>query len=85
MITLEQQQGWLQQQLEAFSPTPSGIDWLDRFRDQARSALSRQPLMDRKSEAWRYTRVERLLGTVYASPRNGFEPGLEDLKAYDLP
>ena len=85
MITLEQQQDWLQQQLEAFSPAPSGIDWLDRFRDQARSALSRQPLMDRKSEAWRYTRVERLLGTVYASPRNGFEPGLEDLKAYDLP
>jgi Fe-S cluster assembly protein SufD len=85
VITLEQQTAWCRRQLERVTTADPDIDWLDRIRQQARAALARQPVMNRKQEAWRYTSVEKLLDTELFPPPLDSAPSFSALSQYAIP
>ena len=63
MISAEQQHSWFQQLIEQGDPDLPGrnIPWLDQARERARQAVAGLPALDRRQEAWRYTRLDGLL------------------------
>jgi Fe-S cluster assembly protein SufD len=63
MITIEQQRDWAQQLVTASATELPALesDWMRAARAAAAQALTNLPLLDRKQEAWRYTRIESLL------------------------
>jgi len=82
MITLEQQQSWSRRQLDALQPAVTRtMPWLDEFRERARYRLPEQPVMNRKSEQWRHTSVEKLLNTLFEPAHMGRELCLDAIPA----
>jgi Fe-S cluster assembly protein SufD len=63
MITIEQQRDWAQQLVTASATELPALepDWMRAARAAAAQALTSLPLLDRKQEAWRYTRIDSLL------------------------
>jgi Fe-S cluster assembly protein SufD len=61
----ELQRDWLRQQLEAGHHLPHVPDWLDEKREQAGRLVMELPALDRKTEAWRYTNIEKLFKQTY--------------------
>ncbi len=63
MITRDQQRDWAQQLVAsaAAGVAVAQPDWMGAARDAAVRALDTLPLLDRKQEAWRYTRIDSLL------------------------
>ena len=63
MIKAEQQRDWAQQLLAASAAELTAVqpDWMSAARAAAVQTLSTLPLLDRKQEAWRYTRIDALL------------------------
>ena len=87
MISAERQNAWFEDHLQsAVALSGQDIGWLKDVRKSAEHALEKLPIMDRKSEAWRYSHVESLLDEQFISP---VEPESDDkapdLAAYALP
>jgi Fe-S cluster assembly protein SufD len=63
MIGIEQQRDWAQQLVAASAAELTAVqpDWMSAARAAAVQTLSTLPLLDRKQEAWRYTRIDALL------------------------
>jgi Fe-S cluster assembly protein SufD len=70
MITIEQQRDWAQQLVTASAAESSPVepDWMGAARAAAMQALASLPLLDRKQEAWRYTRIDSLLEQHFLPP-----------------
>lgn len=82
MITAERQISWFEDHLQSASALPGqNIDWLNDARKSAEHAVEKLPIMDRKSEAWRYSHVEALLEERFISPAQPASDG----KTADLP
>jgi Fe-S cluster assembly protein SufD len=82
MISAEQQSSWFEDHLQSATNLPGqDIDWLSDARKSAVHAVKKLPIMDRKSEAWRYSHVEALLEERFVS---AVEPA-SDGKTADLP
>jgi len=62
----------------------SGNAWLDRQRDEAFAILQRQPLPERRQEAWRYSGIDRLLARQFVLPPATAETGRPDISAHCL-
>lgn len=83
MRTAEQQTAWFEGHLQSAATLPEqDIDWLNDIRKSAEHAIGKLPVMDRKSEAWRYSHVESLLDEQFISPvepvSDSKAPGLTD-------
>lgn len=63
MISIGQQREWAQQLVTASADAVDAAqpDWMAAARAAAVQALATLPLLDRKQEAWRYTRIDALL------------------------
>ncbi|MCB1752325.1 MAG: Fe-S cluster assembly protein SufD [Gammaproteobacteria bacterium] len=63
MISEAQQSDWFLHHLsQSAGIMPGrGVAWLDALRSDARAAIARLTVLNRKQEAWRYTSVEPLL------------------------
>ena len=77
MISLDARRDWFEQLVQQGIATVDEVDeqaWLSRRRSQARAELGQLPLPTRKSESWRYTLLDGLLGQT-------FKPGNEEFQA----
>jgi Fe-S cluster assembly protein SufD len=63
VITLEQQRDWAQALVATSAADRDAAEpgWMGAARDAAVQALNTLPPLDRKLEAWRYTRIDSLL------------------------
>jgi len=82
MISSKQQHSWFQQLIEQGSADLPGmnIPWLDQARAQARQAVTGLPALDRRQEAWRYTRLDGLIEHRFLPPTDN----LINLHSIDL-
>lgn len=87
MITQDQQRDWAQQ-LVAAAATGVAVaqpDWMGAARDAAVQALDTLPLLDRKQEAWRYTRIDSLLEEQFLPAADAPEVSTATLNGCLLP
>ena len=63
MIMLEHQRNWAKRLVAASAAELTAVqpDWVSAARAAASQSLTTLPLLDRKQEAWRYTRIDSLL------------------------
>lgn len=62
MIHAEQQHDWLQKLIAQAEPDSikNNTAWLQQIRDNAQRAMMHCPTINRKQEAWRYNRIDKL-------------------------
>lgn len=83
----QQQQEWFQQLLDNGEiDSDNKMDFLQSLRDDARRAIKKLPVINRKQEAWRYNRVENIFKNKF-DPRfeNNFDINTVTIKDYLLP
>ena len=70
MITVEQQRDWAQQLVADSAAGTASVqpDWLGAARSTAVQALTSLPLLNRKLEGWRYSRIDALLEHHFVPP-----------------
>ena len=87
MISAELQKSWFENHLQAAAALPGqNIDWLANARKDAERLVEKLPVMNRKSEAWRYSHVEALLEEQFASTPGSVTDGkMPDLTDWALP
>ena len=87
MISAELQKSWFENHLQAAAALPGqNIDWLANARKDAERSVEKLPVMNRKSEAWRYSHVEALLEEHFASaPGSVSDAKMPDLTDWALP
>lgn len=67
----QQQHQWFQQLLARAALTDATrMAWLHQLKDDARRAITRAAVLDRKQEDWRYSRIDSLFD-------NSFDPLLD--------
>ncbi len=88
MITLDKQRSWFEQQLAAGSAQSPGQapHWLKLAREDAIEAATQLPVHNRQHEAWRYTSIEGLLRTSFASDAQTYQQNqtIDDLLLPDF-
>ena len=87
MISVGQQRDWAQQLVAA---SATGLDagqpdWMAVARAAAVEALATLPLLDRKQEAWRYTRIDALLEQHFLTAADAPEVPVAQLNGCLLP
>ncbi|MBN4080041.1 Fe-S cluster assembly protein SufD [Beggiatoa alba] len=66
-VYIEQQRNWFQQLISQVEPDMPGqtLPWLKDLRSDAKEAIRRLPVIQRKQEAWRYSNPERLFKQTF--------------------
>jgi len=87
MMTTERQNAWFEDHLQSATALPGqNIDWLNDVRKSAEHAVEKLPIMERKSETWRYSHVEALLEERFISAAEPASDGkTTDLADWTLP